>query len=130
MQSNRHWGGIHAVYNIYNATRLIELTEFARSQGLTIHWQSLYQPDCLDPQRLGNQIKQLALQEIDRLLELDICLDSERLFLQTVKSNIQSDRDDLRSEFAAHIQNIETKYHPDTAGKFKQLWPELAKNIL
>jgi MoaA/NifB/PqqE/SkfB family radical SAM enzyme len=125
MQSKRHWGGIHAVYNIYNATCLIELTEFARSQGLTIHWQSLYQPDCLDPQRLGDQTKQLALQEIDQLLALDICLASERLFFQTVKSNIQAARDDLRTEFVAHIQDIEIKYHTDTAGKFKQLWPEL-----
>jgi MoaA/NifB/PqqE/SkfB family radical SAM enzyme len=130
MQSGQHWGGIHAVYNIYNATRLIELTEFARSQGLTIHWQSLYQPDCLDPQRLGHQTKQLALQEIDRLLALDICLASERLFFQTVKSNIQATRDDLCTEFATHIQDIETKYHPDTAGRFKQLWPELAERIL
>ena len=129
MQSGQHWGGIHAVYNIYNATCLIELTEFARSQGLTIHWQSLYQPDCLDPQRLGDQTKQLALQEIDQLLALDICLESERLFFQTVKSNIPAARDDLRTEFATHVQDIETKYHPDTAGKFKQLWPELAERI-
>jgi hypothetical protein len=79
----------------------------------------------LDPQRLGDQTKQLALQEIDRLLALDICLDSERLFFQTVKSNIPAARDDLRTEFATHIQDIEIKYHPDTASKFKQLWPEL-----
>jgi MoaA/NifB/PqqE/SkfB family radical SAM enzyme len=130
MQSGQHWGGIHAVYNIYNATCLIELTEFARSQGLTIHWQSLYQPECLDPQRLGDQTKQLALQEIDRLLLLDICLDSERLFFQTVKSNIQAPRDDLRTEFAIHIHNIETQYHPDTHNQFQHLWPELAESIL
>jgi hypothetical protein len=96
---------------------------------LTIHWQSLYQPDCLDPQRLGDQTKQLALQEIDSLLALDICLDNEKLFFQTVKSNIPAARDDLRTEFAAHIQDIETQYHTDKAGQFKQLWPELWKAI-
>ena len=117
------------MYNIYNATCLIELTEFARSQGLTIQWQSLYQPDCLDPQRLGDRIKQLALQEIEQLLALDICLDNERLFFQTVKSNIQAAGDDRRTEFAKHIQDIETKYHIDKAGKFIQLWPELWKEI-
>jgi hypothetical protein len=79
----------------------------------------------LDPQRLGNHTKQLALQEIDRLLAQDICMDNERLFFQTVKSNIPAVREDLRTEFAAHTKDIETKYHPDTASKFKQLWPEL-----
>ena len=59
-----HWGGIHAVYNIYNATRLQELTQFARDRGLTIHWQSLYQPECLDPLKLGIKIHALAQQEI------------------------------------------------------------------
>jgi hypothetical protein len=93
---------------------------------LAIQWQSLYQPECLDPQRLGDQTKQLALQEIDRLLALDICVESELLFFQTVKSNIQAARDDLRTEFTTHIQDIETQYHPDTVGKFAQLWPELA----
>jgi MoaA/NifB/PqqE/SkfB family radical SAM enzyme len=48
LTSGTHWGGIHAVYNVYNATRLTELTKFARAQNLTIHWLSLYQPECLD----------------------------------------------------------------------------------
>jgi organic radical activating enzyme len=125
MQSGQHWGGIHAVYNVYNATRLVELTEFARQHNLTIHWQSLYQPECLDPQRLGEEVKQLALAEIDRLLQLNICLPGEQDFFNMVKSNLVNPRDDLRSQLRQHTATIEQQYHADSAGAFARLWPEL-----
>jgi len=124
MQNQGHWGGIHAVYNVYNATRLIELTEFARSRGLTIHWQSLYQPECLDPTRLGAQTLALAQEHIEKLLAMNICLDNERQFFQTVLAGFTL-KDDLQAEFREHIAEIENQYHQDQQGKFKQLWPEL-----
>jgi MoaA/NifB/PqqE/SkfB family radical SAM enzyme len=125
MQSQGHWGGIHAVYNVYNATRLIELTEFARNRDLTIHWQSLYQPECLDPTRLGDQTLVLAQEHIEKLLAMNICLDNERQFFQTVLAGFML-KDDLRTEFRKHIAEIENQYHPDSKGKFQVLWPELA----
>jgi MoaA/NifB/PqqE/SkfB family radical SAM enzyme len=125
MKSGQHWGGIHSVYNVYNATRLVELTEFARERELTIHWQSLYQPECLDPQRLGPKVKQLALSEIQRLLDLDICLDSERQFFTQVRDNIAQPRDDLRAQLFEHTAQIEQQYHPQSQGQFARLWPEL-----
>jgi len=124
MESRQHWGGIHAVYNLYNATRLVELTEFARSRGLTIHWQSLYQPECLDPTRLGNTVLAMAQDEITKLLDMNICLDNERQFFQNVLAGFNA-KDDLGSQFREHIQDIETKYHTDQHGKFQELWPEL-----
>lgn len=123
-QQQGHWGGIHAVYNVYNATRLIELTGFARDQGLSIHWQSLYQPEYLDPQRLGTDIAELAQQEITKLLDLELCSVAERDFFQNVSANLKTTQD-LRQEFKQHILDIETQYHTDQSGKFKQLWPEL-----
>lgn len=128
MDERGHWGGIHAVYNVYNATRLVELTEFARSRDLTIHWQSLYQPDCLDPSRLGSKVAKLARQEIDALLAKDICLDNERQFFENVLQNLQS-RDDLREQLRTHIAEIERHYHLDQIGKFEHLWPELLTGL-
>ena len=122
--SGAHWGGIHAVYNLYNATRLIELTKFARSRNLTIHWQSLYQPECLDPARLGKEIAELATTEIENLLALDICLLDERQFFQTVLTGL-SGTDDLRRDFRQHITEIEQKYHTDQQSQFAALWPEI-----
>lgn len=123
------WGGIHAVYNLYNATRLVEFTEFARVRGLSIQWQSLYQPDCLDPQRLGPEIRELALAEIDRLLATDLCLESERAFFESVRQNFNQSQDDLRSSLKQHIDAIENRFHPDTQGKFAKLWPEISNLI-
>jgi MoaA/NifB/PqqE/SkfB family radical SAM enzyme len=125
MQNQGHWGGIHAVYNLYNATRLTELTEFARSRDLTIHWQSLYQPEYLDPTRLGDHTMALAQEQIEKLLAMNICLDNEREFFQTVLAGFTL-KDDLRAEFRKHIAEIENQYHPDQQGKFATLWPELA----
>ena len=124
MESGRHWGGIHAVYNIYNATCLVELTKFARDRGLAVHWQSLYQPDCLDPARLGKEIAELAKKEIENLLSLDICLDNERQFFQTVLTGL-SGTDNLQKDFQQHITEIEQKYHTDQLGQFACLWPEI-----
>jgi MoaA/NifB/PqqE/SkfB family radical SAM enzyme len=124
MHDQGHWGGIHAVYNIYNATNLQELTEFARQRGLTIHWQSLYQPDCLDPSNLGADVVALAQDEIKKLLSHNICLPAEQQFFETVLQNLQS-KQDLRAKLREHTVQIEQQYHSDTQGQFEQLWPEI-----
>ena len=124
LMKNGHWGGIHAVYNIYNATRLIELTEFARERKLSIHWQSLYQPEYLDPQRLGSDIARQAEQERDQLLASGLCTPNEEEFFKNVV--FTSAADDLRMTFYQHIEQIESQYHPDQHGQFNHLWPELA----
>jgi MoaA/NifB/PqqE/SkfB family radical SAM enzyme len=126
MISGAHWGGIHAVYNVYNATCLIELTEFARTRGLTIHWQSLYQPECLDPARLGPKVLSLAQDEISNLLGMNICLPSEQEFFQTVQAGLAV-KEDLTPQFQQHIHDIETQYHADQAGRFASLWPNIYK---
>lgn len=124
-QSQGHWGGIHAVYNMYNATRLIEFTQFARDQGLTIHWQSLYQPECLDPSRLGERTVELAKQEINHLLNSQLCIDNEQQFFKTVLNNL-SGTENLHKEFTTHISEMEKIYHTDQLGQFQTLWPELS----
>lgn len=124
MRTQGHWGGIHAVYNIYNATRVLELTEFARHKDLTIHWQSLYQPEFLDPARLGPDIVALAKLELHSILDSDWLTTPEQQFLQSVLENLQV-KDDLRSMLKQHITEIEQKYHKDQRGKFAELWPEI-----
>ena len=124
MRNCGHWGGIHAVYNIYNASRVQELTEFARHKDLTIHWQSLYQPEFLDPARLGRDIVQLARLELHSVLDSDWLTTPETQFLQSVVGNLQ-ERDDLRSLLKQHIIDIEQRYHTDQQGQFAELWPEI-----
>jgi len=126
MATQGHWGGIHAVYNVYNASRLQEFHEFARSRGLAIHWQSLYQPECLDPSRLGADVMALARSEIKILLNRNICLPAEHKFFENVL-HAQDTNHDLRSDLIKHVHEIEHQYHKNQQGQFARLWPELEK---
>jgi len=123
MQFNGHHGGIHAVYNIYNCTRLRELRDYADGKNLNILWQTLYQPEYLDPTRHNQYVRDIALREIE-LYEAEYgnepFFDNVKLSLNTIATD-----SDVRDQFFDHINEIETVYHPDQRGKFSQLWPEL-----
>ena len=124
------WGGIHAVYNIYNATRLMELVDWAKHIGVDTHWQSLYQPDYLDPLKHSHQVRDLAQVELEKVLARTDLTDSERSFFDQACQNYQQPITvDLAPEFKVHIQEIEQQYHPDQQGKFAELWPEFG-NLL
>ena len=123
-----HWGGIHAVYNIFNATRLTEFVAWAKDQGLTTQWQSLYQPECLDVLRHGPAIRDLARAEIQQVLARTDLTAGERGFMQQAQANLDQDpAQDLHKELKQHITDIESLYHPDQHGKFSELWPEISK---
>jgi MoaA/NifB/PqqE/SkfB family radical SAM enzyme len=123
IKNNGHWGGIHAVYNIYNATRLVEFTKFARNRGLSIQWQSLYQPEYLDPQQLGPTIIHQAKQERDLLLASVLCQPNEAEFFKNIQ--FSAGVEDLSPDLHQHIKEIESTYHTDQQGQFSHLWPEL-----
>lgn len=125
-----HWGGIHAVYNIYNATQICELKQFARDENVSVLWQNLFQPDYLDPFLHGRDVAELAAKEIELLYQTNLVNDNERLFFDQALRNyraITSDQRAITQKLKYHIQEIETKYHKDKAGEFAQLWPELWK---
>jgi MoaA/NifB/PqqE/SkfB family radical SAM enzyme len=70
MKSQGHWGGIHAVYNIYNATRIRELRQFAEETATTVLWQNLFQPRYLDPFLHGAKVAAAAISEIEQFYTL------------------------------------------------------------
>jgi len=122
-----HRIGIHPLYNIYNATRLTELIDWAKEQQVSMHWQSLYHPACLDPLQLGSEIQHQAVAELEQVLQRIDLTPSERGFLQQARANYNNDRTQiLLPELIKHITEIESKYHTTTYGQFNQLWPELA----
>jgi hypothetical protein len=125
-----HWGGVHAVYNMYNATRVTELREFAHGQGLTVLWQNLSGPTCLDPTKHNQAIAELAADEIEKFYATGLATDTERVFFDTLLQHYRSNTDttsDQTPSFVKHIRDIETKYHPDQEGKFAELWPEISR---
>ena len=131
MATQGHWGGIHAVYNVYNCTRLVEFREWIRDRGLTVVWQTLYQPECLDPLQHDKQLRITARIEAQRLL--DPCgsyMDPAEIsfFEHAVKNMENTPSEPARHGelLKQHVNDIENRYHPDSRGKFMELWPELA----
>lgn len=130
MQTQGHWGGIHAVYNIYNATRVCELRQFAESEGVSVLWQNLFQPAYLDPFRHGPVVAQAAAGEIEKFFEMNIATPAEQQFFEQALAayhNVSAARPGIEQEFRNHIFLNETKYHIDKAGQFQLLWPELKR---
>jgi len=128
-KSGQHWGGIHAIYNLYNCTRLHELREYADSVGLDILWQTLYQPDYLDPAMLSPEIRDLAKQHIQQYQQDFEQRDQERDFFASILSRMETIEPDwmtIGANLRDHVHLIETKYHRHDLGAFVKLWPELA----
>jgi hypothetical protein len=74
-------------------------------------------------------VAQAAADEIERFYATGLATPAERQFfdnaLNTYRAIAQA-RSGIESKFRQHITEIETQYHKDQAGKFVELWPELA----
>jgi hypothetical protein len=130
MATQGQWGGIHAVYNIYNATRICELREFAENTNTTVLWQNLFQPEYLDPFLHGPAVAAEAIAEIERFYALGIATPAEKTFFDNALDmyrKVTQARPGIEQKFRDHIFLNETKYHTDKHGQFQQLWPELAR---
>jgi len=130
MRTQEHWGGIHAVYNVYNATRLCEFRQFAEDTSTTVLWQNLFQPEYLDPFLHGSKVARLAADEIRKFYSMNIATSAEQQFFDQALSkydSITTAQPKVTEQFKHHIREIETQYHPSTAGKFDRLWPEIAQ---
>jgi sulfatase maturation enzyme AslB (radical SAM superfamily) len=128
MQNQGHWGGIHAVYNLFTATRLREIKNFGQERGLTIKWQSLHHPSLLDPRSYGLEIAEFAANEIELMYETCQVDALDRQFFDTALACYQNQNtpDPVALErLDQYIQRLESEYHPDQAGQFAVAWPEL-----
>jgi hypothetical protein len=127
MANNGHWGGIHAVYNIYSATHVCELRQFAEDTGTTVLWQNLFQPNYLDPFLHGPEVARLASEEIEKFYAMGIATPAERQFFDQALERYSQAKNTPRilQQFRKHIEDNETVYHPDKVGQFVKLWPEL-----
>jgi hypothetical protein len=127
MRDNGHWGGIHAVYSIYSATHLCEFRQFAEDAGTSVLWQNLFHPDYLDPFLHGPEVAELASNEINRFYTMGIVTPVERQFFDQALEKYSQARPNpvIQQQFYKHIQDVETIFHPDKAGEFARLWPEL-----
>ena len=132
IKNNGHWGGIHAVYNLYNATRLCEFKKFANMRGLSIRWQNLGTPSELNPRNYGKEISQLAAKEIQRLYDnFEVDSHEQDLFDSAFATYVLKDQTDtaMLNRLKLFVENIENKYHTDKLGEFARLWPEFGELV-
>ena len=130
MKNNGHWGGIHAVYNLYNATRLCEFKTFAQDRGLVIRWQNLGNPYELNPRNYGKEIAVLAAKEIQKLYDnFKVDIQEQDLFDSAFATYVLKDQTDtaMLNRLKLFVENIENKYHTDKLGEFARLWPEFGE---
>jgi MoaA/NifB/PqqE/SkfB family radical SAM enzyme len=127
-----HWGGIHAVYNIYNATSITEFRKWSAEQGVSVLWNNLSSPEYLNPLLHGPEVADLAIKEIEKFYATGLATQTERqLFDNALHAYIQitQERPNITRLFKQYTNQIETRFHPDQAGQFHKLWPEF-NNIL
>jgi hypothetical protein len=75
-------------------------------------------------------VAELAAQEIEHFYATGIATPAEQQFFDQALNNYRTNTQErlgTTRRFQQHIQDIETKYHPDTQGQFEQLWPEIAQ---
>ena len=96
-------------------------------------WQNLFRPDYLDPFLYGPAVAEKAAEEIRRFYAMGIATPAERRFFDQALSkyeSVKAAQPRIVYKFKQHIREIETMYHTDKAGQFRELWPELAESIL
>lgn len=141
---SNHNGGIHAVYNIYNCTKIRELFAYARKRSLTITWQIIY-ADQLDPSQHNEQVRQLALDEIQKFKTQYPFAKSDISFFEGIerqlitgntgeatahgKKPMSPDNITRSKEFLQFTDDLENQWHPDQKGQFEKLWPEIEKAL-
>ena len=123
LMQHGHDGGIHAVYNLYNCTKLVEFKKWAASKGLSIIWQRLFTPNHLDVHNQNAEVKALAVAEIERMFKTCEITEFEQNFFHSILSELQSSTG--YADPVAFTKQIETQYHPETVGQFEKLWPEI-----
>jgi radical SAM protein with 4Fe4S-binding SPASM domain len=128
VQTNKQSASIHAVYNIYSCTRLCELREYANTHNLNINWQILYHPGYLSPANHCREVKELAINEIEKYIKRYLCKNNHpqlQQILSNLKNNINNSSD-AQKEFIRHTEKMEKKYHSKYPKTFAMLWPELS----
>ena len=121
----------HPAYSIYCALDLVEYYEFCVALQLDMFWCELINPIALDVRRYSDSVRQLAIAEIDRVVEKysdhkNLAVDTLKRYRMTLVDN----------SYLPVIHGFNPqKFHTDkeqelkTAHTFAQLWPKLENQI-
>jgi hypothetical protein len=122
----------HPAYSVYCALDLMEYYDFCAEQQLDIFWCELNHPEPLDIRRQSADLRQLAIEEIDRVVikyqhQQNLSTDVLQRYRATLVDNSYLNNQDF-------VPNV-LKWHRDTeltlkkTATFVNLWPNVAKEL-
>jgi len=134
MKQDGQYVNAHPAYSIYCALDLMEYYDFCTAEELGIYWCELNNPPELDIRRHSSQLRQLAIEEIDRVLvkhgnRRGLALDVLKSYRNTLEDNSYLrviDKWNFSDTLAWHVK---TEAVLQKTTKFVNLWPTLAKEM-
>jgi MoaA/NifB/PqqE/SkfB family radical SAM enzyme len=120
----------HPAYSVYCATDLMEYYDFCVEQDLDIFWCELNHPMELDIRRQPLELRQLAIDEIDRVVDKyqhlpQLSTDVLQRYRATLINNSYLINPQYVPDIIKWHQDMETTLNKTV--KFVNLWPNLTK---
>jgi organic radical activating enzyme len=121
----------HPAYSVYCALDLMEYYDFCAEQQLDIFWCELNYPEELDIRRQTVNLRQLAIDEIDRVVtkyqnQPGLSTNVLESYRMTLIDNSYLKNNQQVPDMLKWHNNIETTLKKTT--RFADLWPNLAKD--
>ena len=128
----------HPAYSIYCALDLVEYYDFCVAEDLGVYWCELNNPIELDMRRHSLKLRQLAVEEIDRVInKYSNCVNLATNVLATYRNTLEDnsyldnshhkqENFDPASTLQWHVKIEDTLKQTN---KFVNLWPILAKEM-
>lgn len=122
----------HPAYSIYCALDLMEYYDFCSEQDLHIFWCEVNHPMDLDIRRQSAVLRQLAVDEIDRVVakyqnQPTLSTDVLQRYRATLTDNSYLENKTFVPDVLQWHQDIENTLNKTT--KFVDLWPAIAKEL-
>jgi MoaA/NifB/PqqE/SkfB family radical SAM enzyme len=123
----------HPAYSIYCALNLVEYYEFCIAQQLDLFWCELIDPIALDVRRYSASTRQLAIAEIDRVVQQyghlkNLSIDTlNRYRISLVDNSYLPELHDY--DFDPQKFHKDKEQELKTTHTFAQLWPELTNQL-
>ena len=124
----------HPAYSIYCALDIMEYYDFCSAEEVGIYWCELNNPPELDIRRHSAQLRQLAIEEINRVLvkygsRNGLATDVLQSYRNTLEDNSYLQHNTKFSPASTLAWHVKTEAVLQKTNKFVDLWPTLAKEM-
>ena len=133
MKRDKQTVAAHPAYSIYCALDLMEYYDFCAEQQLDIFWCEVNHPIDLDIRRQPVGLRQLAIDEIDRVVtkyqgQLHLSTDALERYRATLMDNSYLTNQEFVPDILTWHQDMETTLKKTT--RFVDLWPNIERRLL